>query len=64
MKREPLFTWYEKLSMYFVGLVVMAFIVVIGDVKAAREKNEKFLEQLNIIQLKIKKIKIKKVKIT
>ncbi len=53
MKREPLFTWYEKLSMYFVGLIVMAFIIVIGDVKAAREKNEKiqacvqFLEEEN-----------------
>ena len=44
MKREPLFTWYEKLSMYFVGLIVMAFIIVIGDVKAAREKNEKIQE--------------------
>jgi hypothetical protein len=50
MKREPLFTWYEKLSMYFVGLVVMAFIIVIGDVKAAREKNEKIQECVQFLE--------------
>ena len=50
MKRQPLFTWYEKLSMYFVGLVVMAFIIVIGDVKAAREKNEKIQECVQFLE--------------
>ncbi len=40
-KKEPLFKWYEKLSMYFVGFVVVAGLVIIGDIKDQREVNEK-----------------------
>ena len=49
-KREPLFTWYEKLCIYFVALVVIAFIIIIQDVKAEREKNEKIQECVQFLE--------------
>ncbi len=47
-----MFSWYEKLSMYFVGLVVMAFIIIMGDVKAQREKEEKTRECIQFLERK------------
>ena len=49
-KKEPLFTWYEKLCIYFVALVVIAFIIIIQDVKAEREKNEKIQECVQFLE--------------
>ncbi len=50
MKREPLFTWYEKLCIYFVALVVIAFLIIIGDVKAERERDEKIQECVQFLE--------------
>jgi len=50
MKREPLFTWYEKLSMYFVGLVVIIFIIIMGDIKEQRERDQKIQECVQFLE--------------
>ena len=49
-KSEPLFTLYEKLCIYFVALVVIAFIIIIQNVKAEREKNEKIQECVQLLE--------------
>ncbi len=49
-KKEPLFTWYEKLCIYFVALVVIAFLIIIGDVKAERERDEKIQECVQFLE--------------
>jgi hypothetical protein len=49
-KKEPLFTWYEKLCIYFVALVVIAFLIIIGDVKAEREKDQKIQECVQFLE--------------
>ena len=36
-KKDPIFKWHEKLLMYFVALVVIAFLIIIGNI---REQNE------------------------
>jgi len=50
MKKEPIFKWHEKLLMYFVALVVVAFIIIIQDVKAEREKSEKIQECVQFLE--------------
>ena len=49
-KKEPIFTWYEKLCMYFVSLVVIAFIIITGDVKEQREREEKIQECVQFLE--------------
>ena len=49
-KKEPLFTWYEKLSMYFVGLVIILGLIILGTVKDQREKNEKIQECIQFLE--------------
>ena len=49
-KKEPLFTWYEKLCIYFVALVVIAFLIIIGEVKAEREKDQKIQECVQFLE--------------
>ena len=49
-KKEPLFTWYEKLSMYFVGLVIIFGLIILGAVKDQREKNEKIQECIQFLE--------------
>jgi hypothetical protein len=50
MKKEPIFKWHEKLLMYFVALVVIAFIIIMQDVKAEREKSEKIQECVQFLE--------------
>jgi len=50
MKSESLFTWYEKLSMYFVGFVVVAFIIIMGDIKEQRERDQKIQECVQFLE--------------
>ncbi len=45
-----MFNWYEKLSIYFVALVIIAFIIIIGNVKAQREKEEKTRECIQFLE--------------
>ena len=45
-----MFNWYEKLSIYFVALVIIAFIIIIGDVKAQREKEDKTRECIQFLE--------------
>ena len=49
-KSEPLFTWYEKFCIYFVALVVIAFLIIIQDVKAEREKDQKIQECVQFLE--------------
>jgi len=43
-KKEPIFKWYEKLGMYFICFVIVAVIIITGDIKEQREKEEKIQE--------------------
>ena len=49
-KKEPIFKWYEKLLMYFVGLVVIAFIIITGNIKEQRETEEKIQECVQFLE--------------
>jgi cytoskeletal protein RodZ len=49
-KKKPWFKWYEKLSMYFVGFVVIVGLIIIGDIKDQREVNEKREECLVFLE--------------
>jgi len=49
-KKDPIFKWHEKLLMYFVALVVIAFIIIIQDVKAEREKDQKIQECVQFLE--------------
>lgn len=49
-KKKPWFKWYEKLSMYFVGFVVIVGLILIGDIKDQREVNEKREECLVFLE--------------
>ena len=44
VKKNPIFKWYEKLSMYFVALVVIVFLIVIGNIRKQNEIDEKIQE--------------------
>ncbi len=50
IKKEPIFKWHEKLLMYFVGLVVIAFIIIIGNIKEQRETEEKIQECVQFLE--------------
>jgi len=43
-KKDPIFKWYEKLGMYFIAFVVIAFIIIMVDIKEQREIDEKIQE--------------------
>ena len=43
-KKDPIFKWHEKLLMYFVALVVIAFLIIIGNVREQNEIDEKIQE--------------------
>ena len=43
-KKTPIFKWYEKLGMYFICFVVVAVIIITGDIKEQREIDEKIQE--------------------
>jgi len=49
-KKEPIFKWHEKLCMYFVSFVVIAFIIITGDVKEQREREEKIQECVQFLE--------------
>ena len=43
-KKDPIFKWHEKLLMYFVALVVIAFLIIIGNVREQNEIEDKIQE--------------------
>ena len=44
IKKDPIFKWHEKILMYFVALVVIAFLIIIGNVREQNEIDEKIQE--------------------
>ena len=44
VKKDPIFKWHEKILMYFVALVVIAFLIIIGNVREQNEIDEKIQE--------------------
>tara|TARA_R100000458_G_C8132232_1_gene146789 strand:- start:248 stop:424 length:177 start_codon:yes stop_codon:yes gene_type:complete len=43
-KKDPIFKWHEKLLMYFVALVVIAFLIIIGNIREQNEIEDKIQE--------------------
>ena len=43
-KKDPIFKWHEKLLMYFVALVVIAFLIIIGNIREQNEIENKIQE--------------------
>ena len=43
-KKDPIFKWHEKLLMYFVALVVIAFLIIIGNIREQKEIEDKIQE--------------------
>ena len=44
VKKDPIFKWHEKLLMYFVALVVIAFLIIIGNIREQNEIEDKIQE--------------------
>ena len=44
MENKKFFKWHEKILMYFVALVVIAFLIIIGNVREQNEIDEKIQE--------------------
>ncbi len=44
VKKNPIFKWYEKIGMYFIAFIVIAFIIIMGDIKKQKEIDEKIQE--------------------
>ena len=43
-KKDPIFKWHEKILMYFVALVVIAFLIIIGNIREQNEIEDKIQE--------------------